>query len=98
MPDSLAALESERTLVQSQLAQLGDMRAGSVTGTGGCWENPNRHRYRSGDRGHGPYYRWTRKVDGKTVTETFASPAALVLFVGALLEDFPERPHLLRSR
>ena len=25
--------------------------------------------------GHGPYLRLTRKVDGKTVTETFASPA-----------------------
>ena len=27
------------------------------------------------DPGHGPYLRLTRKVDGKTVTETLASPA-----------------------
>ena len=30
-----------------------------------------------GDPGHGPYYRLTHKVNGKTVTETFSSPAAL---------------------
>ena len=77
MPDSLADLETERAAVQSQLAQLGDMRAGSVTGTGGCCGNSNCHCHRSGDPGHGPYYRLTRKVDGKTVTETFSSPAAL---------------------
>ena len=77
MPDSLADLESERAAVQSQLAQLGDMRAGSVTGTGGRCGNPNCHCRRPGDPGHGPYYRLTRKVDGKTVTETFSSPATL---------------------
>jgi hypothetical protein len=77
MPDSLADLENERAAVQSQLTQLGDMRAGSVSGTGGCCGNPNCHCHRSGDPGHGPYYRLTRKVDGKTVTETFSSPAAL---------------------
>jgi len=31
----------------------------------------------AGDPGHGPYYRLTRKVDGKTVTETFVSSASL---------------------
>jgi hypothetical protein len=77
MPDSLADLESGRAAVQSQLAQLGDMRAGSITGTGGRCGNPNCHCHRPGDPGHGPYYRLTRKVDGKTVTETFSSPAAL---------------------
>jgi len=77
MPDSLADLESERAAVQSQLARLGDMRAGSITATGGRCGNRNCHCHRSGDPGHGPYYRLTRKVDGKTVTETFSSPAAL---------------------
>ena len=28
------------------------------------------HCHRAGDPGHGPYYRLTRKVNGKTVTET----------------------------
>jgi hypothetical protein len=77
MPDSLADLERRRTVVQSQLAQLGDLRAGSITGTGGRCGNPNCHCHQPDDPGHGPYYRLTRKVDGKTVTETFSSPAAL---------------------
>jgi hypothetical protein len=78
MPDnSLPELETRRTGLQSQVAQLGDMRAGSITGTGGRCGTPNCHCHRPGDPGHGPFYRLTRKVDGKTVTETFSSPAAL---------------------
>lgn len=77
MPDSVPDLESRRAVIQSELAQLGDMRAGSITGTGGRCGTPNCHCHRPGDPGHGPYYRLTRKVDGKTVTETFSSPAAL---------------------
>jgi hypothetical protein len=77
MSDSLVDLESRRVAVQSQLAQLGDLRAGSITGTGGRCGNPNCHCHQPDDPGHGPYYRLTRKVDGKTVTETFSTPAAL---------------------
>lgn len=77
MPDSLADLESRRAAIQSQVVQLGDMRAGSITGTGGCCGTPNCHCHQSGDPGHGPFYRLTRKVEGRTVTETFSSPAAL---------------------
>ena len=77
MPDSLVDLESRRAAVQLQIAQLGDMRSGSITGTGGRCGNPNCHCHRAGDPGHGPYYRLTRKVNGKTVTETFPSPASL---------------------
>jgi hypothetical protein len=78
MSDSLADLENRRAAIQSRVAQLGDMRAGSITGTGGRCGNPNCHCRRPGDPGHGPYYRLTRKVDGKTVTETFPSLAALI--------------------
>ena len=77
MPDSLADLESRRAAIQSQVAQLGDMRAGSITTTGGRCGTPSCHCRQPGDPGHGPFYRLTRKVDGKTVTETFLSPAAL---------------------
>ena len=77
MPDSLVEFEGRRASIQSQLAQLGDMRSGSITTTGGCCGNPNCHCHRDGDPGHGPYHRLTRKVDGKTVTETFSSPASL---------------------
>jgi hypothetical protein len=77
MPDSLAELEARRAAVQLQIAQLGDLRSGSITGTGGRCGNPNCHCHRAADPGHGPYYRLTRKVNGKTVTETFSSPASL---------------------
>jgi len=77
MPDSLVDLEARRNAVQSQISQLGDMRSGSITGTGGRCGNPNCHCHRAGDTGHGPYYRLTRKVNGKTVTETLSSVASL---------------------
>jgi hypothetical protein len=60
-----------------QIARLGDLRSGSISGTGGRCGNPNCHCHGAGDPGHGPYYRLTRKVKGKTVTETFSSPASL---------------------
>jgi len=77
MSDSLADLEDRRTSVQARIADLGDMRSGSITGTGGHCGNPNCHCRRAGDPGHGPYFRLTRKRGGKTVTETFSSPAGL---------------------
>lgn len=77
MPDSLVDLEGRRSNIQSQIARLTDMRSGSITETGGRCGNQNCHCYRAGDPGHGPYYRLTRKVEGKTVTETLSSPASL---------------------
>ena len=44
---------------------------------GGRCGNPRCHCHERDDPGHGPFYRLTRKVDGKTVTETFSTPAAL---------------------
>lgn len=77
MPSSLVDLEDRRAAIQSQIVQLGDMRSGSVTETGGRCGNPNCHCHQADDPGHGPYYRLTRKVEGKTITETFSSPASL---------------------
>lgn len=74
---SLLELENRRSELLHQLLHLGDMRTGSITGTGGRCGNRRCHCRRPGDPGHGPYYRLTRKVNGKTVTETFSSAAAL---------------------
>src|SRR5450631_4219841 len=71
MPDSLADLERHRANIQSELVRLGDMRSGSITSTGGRCGNLNCHCHWPGDAGHGPYYRLTRKVGAKTVTERF---------------------------
>lgn len=77
MPDSLSALEVQRAQIQRQISQLGDMRAGSISTTGGRCGNPRCHCHEKNDPGHGPFYRLTRKLDRKTVTETFSTPAAL---------------------
>ena len=77
MTDSLAVLEEQRAQTQVQISRLGDMRSGSITSTGGRCGNPGCHCHRPGDPGHGPFYRLTRKVNGKSVTETFSTAAAL---------------------
>lgn len=78
MPDALRDLETHRSRVQQELAGVQDMRSGCISGTGGRCGNSRCHCHRPKDPGHGPYFRLTRKVAGKTVTETFSSPAALV--------------------
>lgn len=76
MSDSLPALEAKRATIQQQIGSLGDMRAGSITTTGGRCGNRGCRCRKKDDPGHGPFYRLTHKVKGKTVTETFSSPAA----------------------
>jgi hypothetical protein len=75
MPDSLADLERQRAAVLRQISELGDFRAGSITGTGGRCGNPGCHCHLPNDPGHRPHSRLTYKVNGKTVTESFATAA-----------------------
>jgi hypothetical protein len=70
-------LEKERSELLRQISQLGDMRPGSILGVLGRCSKPNCHCARPGDPGHGPNFRLTRKLKGKTVAETLSSPAAL---------------------
>ena len=76
MPDSLPVLEEQRARMLREITALGDMRAGSIT-TGGPCGHPRCHCHQPDDPGHGPFYRLTRKLNGQTVTETFATPAAM---------------------
>jgi hypothetical protein len=76
MPESLTDLELQRAAVLQQISELEDFRAGSITGTGGRCGNPGCHCHRAGDPGHQPHPRLTYKVNGRTVTESFATPAA----------------------
>jgi hypothetical protein len=75
MPESLADLEQQRAVVLRQISELQEFRAGSITGTGGRCGNPGCHCHRPDDPGHRPHPRLTYKVNGKTVTESFATPA-----------------------
>ena len=75
-PDAVAALESQKAALLRKISQLDDFRAGSVTTTTGRCGNLRCHCHRPQDPGHGPNFRLTYKEKGKTVTESFASPAA----------------------
>jgi hypothetical protein len=76
MPESLPEFENQKASLLRKIAQLGDFRPGSITTTRGRCGNPTCHCRRPGDAGHGPNLRLTYKAHGKTVTESFASPAA----------------------
>jgi hypothetical protein len=77
VPDSLAELEQQRSGILSQMLALGDFRSGSITAIQGRCGKPNCHCHKPGQPGHGPNFRLTRKVNGKTLSESFASAAEL---------------------
>jgi hypothetical protein len=60
-----------------QILELGDFRGGSITAIGGRCGKPNCRCHQPDQPGHGPNFRLTRKVNGKTVSESFASAADL---------------------
>jgi len=76
MPDSLSALETERSQILRQLTTLGDLRPGSICAVPRRCGKPTCHCAKPNDPGHDPQLRLTYRVGGKTVAESFASPAA----------------------
>ena|SRR5208337_1396123 len=77
MAETLPQLETQRLQVVQEIAGLGDFRRGSITSITGRCGKANCCCHQSGHPGHGPNFRLTRKIGGKTVSETFPSPAAL---------------------
>jgi len=77
MTETLPQLEKQRGQVVQEIAELGDFRRGSITSITARCGKPNCRCHQPGRPGHGPNFRLTRKVRGKTVSETFSSPAAL---------------------
>lgn len=77
MSDSLGTLEQQRSAILSQIVDLGDFRSGSITAISGRCGKPECHCHQPNQPGDGPNFRLTRKVNGKSVSETFASPAEL---------------------
>jgi hypothetical protein len=75
MPESLDELEQQRSSIFEEIVRLPDFRSGSITGTRGTCGKPTCHCHQPHHPGHGPNFRLTRKENGKTVTETFATPA-----------------------
>jgi len=77
LSDSLAGLEQQRSAVLAQIVELGDFRSGSITAISGRCGKPSCRCPLPNQPGHGPNFRLTRKVDGKTVSETFSTAAEL---------------------
>jgi len=77
MSDPELQLEKQRAELLKRMNSVGDLRRGSITATYGKCGKPTCHCAKPGSAGHGPNFRLTRKVQSRTVTETFSSPAAL---------------------
>ena len=60
-----------------QLARLGDLRPGSVTGIVRRCGKPTCHGAQPDDPGHGPTLRLTYKVQGKTISEALPTPSSV---------------------
>ena len=73
MSQSLADLEAARAKLLQQFLTLGDFRPGTVSATPRRCGRPTCHCAQPGDPGH-PQFRLLRKVKGKSVAESFATP------------------------
>ncbi len=76
MPDLLTELEAERAKILDQVATLGDLRPGSICAVARRCGKPTCHCAKPNDPGHDPQIRLTHRVNGRTVAESFPSPAA----------------------
>ena len=77
MSASLADLEQQRSGILSQILELGDFRSGSITAIHGRCGKPNCHCHQPNQPSHGPNFRLTRKVNGRTLSESFSSATEL---------------------
>jgi len=77
MPQSIEDLEQKRSAIVHQLTDLGDFRPGSITTTSGRCGKPNCRCHRPNQPAHGPTDRLTYKAEGKTVSESLPSSAAV---------------------
>lgn len=77
LPDSLAAFEHQRSSILTQILELGDFRSGSITTINGRCGKPNCRCHQPDQPRHGPNFRLTRKINGKSVSETFSSAVEL---------------------
>ena len=77
MPHSLPEFEQRRELIARQIAQLADLRPGCVTATSGRCGKPSCRCHQPGEPVHGPNFRLTYKLDGKTISESLPTPAAI---------------------
>src|SRR5205823_480187 len=77
MLDDVDTLETKRSKLLEEFLSLGDLRPGSLTAVMRRCGKPSCHCAKPNDPGHDPQFRLTRRVAGKSVTESFPNPAAL---------------------
>lgn len=75
MPQSLAELEAARSKLLRRFLTLGDFRPGTMSAVARRCGRPTCHCARPDGAGH-PQLRLLRKVKGKSVAESFATPSA----------------------
>src|SRR5439155_8368911 len=70
MPDDVATLGTQRSKLLEEFLSWGDLRPGSITAVIRRCGKPSCHCAKHHDPGHDPQFRLTRRVAGKTVTES----------------------------
>ena len=73
--ENLAQLRRRREELLGAMGEVEAMRAGSLVGRFRKCGKPTCHCAAAGERGHGPSWSLTRKVEGKTVTKIIAVTA-----------------------
>jgi len=68
-------LQQRRDQIKAELAEIGDLRPGSLVGRYRKCGKPNCHCAGPDSAGHGPSWSLTRNVHGKTVTKIIPLPA-----------------------
>jgi hypothetical protein len=77
MSNDIPSLEASRTSLLRRLAQLQDMRPGSVGAAFRRCGKPSCHCAHPKDPGHGPHFQFTYKKGGKTVTQSLPNREAV---------------------
>lgn len=72
----LAALQRRYRALAAQVADVGYVAAGSITHRYTRCANTNCRCRADPPQMHGPYWQWSAKVDGKTVTRRLSQPEA----------------------
>jgi hypothetical protein len=74
---TLEQLETKRERLINELAQVSDMRPGSLVGRFRKCGKPNCHCAQPASQAHGPSWSLTRGVEGKTVTKVIPPGSAV---------------------
>jgi len=74
--DRLVEYQRRYRELAERVADIGFIAAGSVVRTHNRCGKPNCRCHADPPRPHGPYWQWTAKVNGKTVTRRLSEPQA----------------------